>query len=76
MEDTAALHLPVLLKLTIQLTDEQFFQLCHNNRDLRFERTATGELIIMPPTGGTTGDRNAELTYQLRAVKMFYRVLF
>nr|WP_254658042.1 Uma2 family endonuclease [Pleurocapsa sp. PCC 7327] len=67
MEDTGTLHLPVPLELTIQLTDEQFFQLCHNNRDLRFERTATGELIIMPPTGGTTGDRNAELTYQLRA---------
>ena len=59
--------LPATLELTIDLTDEQFFQLCQNNRDLRFERTATGELIIMPPTGSETGDRNAELTYQLRA---------
>ena len=41
----------------IDLTDEQFFQLCQNNRDLRFERTATGELIIMPPRGSETGDR-------------------
>ena len=38
-----------------------------NNRDLRFERTATGKLIIMPPTGSETSERNAELTYQLRA---------
>lgn len=59
--------LPAPLELTIDLTDEQFFRLCQNNRDLRFERTATGELIIMPPTGSETGDRNAELTYQLRA---------
>lgn len=59
--------LPTPLKLDIDLTDEQFFQLCQNNHDLRFERTATGEVIIMPPTGSETGDRNADLTYQLRA---------
>jgi len=59
--------LPATLELNIDLTNEQFFQLCQNNRDLRFERTATGELIIMPPTGSETSDRNADLTYQLRA---------
>ncbi|NEO42932.1 MAG: Uma2 family endonuclease [Moorea sp. SIO4A3] len=59
--------LPATLELTIDLTDEQFFQLCQTNRDLRFERTARGELIIMPPTGSETSDRNADLTYQLRA---------
>jgi Uma2 family endonuclease len=67
MNDTATLNLPVPLELTVELSDEQFFQLCQNNRDLRFERTAEGELIIMPPTGGTTGDRNSELNFQLRA---------
>ena len=49
----------------IQLTDEQFFQLCQNHPDLRFERTASGELIIMPPTGGETGKRNFEIALQL-----------
>ena len=49
----------------IKLTDEQFFQLCQDNRDLRFERNANGELIIMPPTGGETGNRNGKLTQQL-----------
>ena len=53
------------LNPVIQLTDEQFFQLCQVNRDLRFERTATGELIVMPPAGGETGNRNAGLTAQL-----------
>ncbi|MGA9378835.1 MAG: Uma2 family endonuclease [Phormidium sp.] len=49
----------------IKLTDEQFFQLCQDNRNLRFERNANGELIIMPPTGGETGNRNAGLTAQV-----------
>ena len=51
----------------IHLTDEQLYQLCQTNRDVKFERTAAGELIVMPPTGGETGDRNAEITFQLRA---------
>ncbi len=55
------------LELNIKLTDEQFWHLCQDNPDWRFERTASGELIIMSPTGSETGDRNAELTYQLRA---------
>ena len=65
--NASTVSLPVPLELTVDLTDEQFFQLCQNNRDLKFERTATGELIIMLPTGSETGDRNADLTYQLRA---------
>lgn len=57
--------LSVNLNPIIKLTDEQFFQLCQINRDLKFERAATGELIIMPPTGGETGNRNGRLTQQL-----------
>ena len=53
------------LSPTIELTDEQFFQLCQNNQDLRIERTAQGELIIMPPTGWGSGSRNARLTQRL-----------
>ncbi len=55
------------LEPAIHLTDEQFYQLCQANRDVRFERTAKGELIVMPPTGGETGDRNSEMNFQLRA---------
>ena len=39
----------------IHLTDEQFYQLCQANRDVRFERTASCELKVKPPTGGKTG---------------------
>jgi Uma2 family endonuclease len=59
------LPLPTPLILDLDLTDEQFFQLCQNHRDLKFERTAAGELIIMSPTGGNTGKRNVKLTTQL-----------
>ncbi len=57
--------LTVNLDSVIKMTDEQFFQLCQNNRELRFERNANGELIIMPPTGGETGNRNGRLNQQL-----------
>ena len=58
---------PLVLHLhpAINLTDEQFFEFCQINRDLRIERTATGDLLIMPPTGSDTGNRNAKLTVQL-----------
>ncbi|OWY63443.1 hypothetical protein B7486_53090 [cyanobacterium TDX16] len=54
------------LEPAIHLTDEQFYQLCQANRNVRFERTAEGELIVMPPTGGETGDCNSEMNFQLR----------
>ena len=65
--ETPTIYLPPRLELKIDLTDEQFWQLCHENDDLRFERSATGELIIMSPTGSITGERNSELNFQLRA---------
>lgn len=55
----------VNLNPIIELTDEQFYQLCRANSDVKFERNAKGELIIMPPTGGGTGKRNIELAADL-----------
>ncbi len=49
----------------IKLTDEQFFQLCQENENIRLERTAKGELIIMSPAGGEASNRNAGLTAQI-----------
>lgn len=53
------------IELKIDLTDEQFWQLCQDNRDRQFERTATGTLQIMAPTGGETGRRNVKAITQL-----------
>jgi Uma2 family endonuclease len=51
--------------LTLIVTHEQLVQLAIANRDLQLERTATGELIVMPPTGGDTGNRNLDMEGQL-----------
>lgn len=57
MMNTYTLNLQPILKLD----DEQFLQLSQANPDLKFERSQQGNLIIMSPTGGETGNRNAEL---------------
>jgi Uma2 family endonuclease len=58
-----AVNIPPALTLTV--TREQFVQLALANRDLQLERTATGELIVMPPTGSDTGNRNLDIEGQL-----------
>ncbi|MEA5532893.1 Uma2 family endonuclease [Crocosphaera sp. XPORK-15E] len=52
---------------SLKLTDDQFYQLCQDNRDLRFERNSNGDMVIMSPTGGETGNRNSAINYQLYA---------
>ncbi|HBL12697.1 MAG TPA: hypothetical protein DD379_15110 [Cyanobacteria bacterium UBA11162] len=58
---------PLVLQMSpvLEMTDDQFFEFCQLNRDLRIERTAKGELIIMSPTGSETGNRNFDLIVQL-----------
>jgi Uma2 family endonuclease len=59
---------PVKLSLNVEkvgLTEEQFFQLCSENRDLRMELTAQKELIIMSPTGLKSGWRETVLATDL-----------
>jgi Uma2 family endonuclease len=53
------------LEPVLQLTREQFYELCQVNHDVRLERSSTGELIAMPPTGWGSGKRNADLTTDL-----------
>jgi hypothetical protein len=45
----------------VQLTDEQFFQLCINNPDVNLERRKAGALIVTSPVGGDSGNREMEL---------------
>lgn len=51
--------------LALRVTPEQFAAIAAVNRDLRFEHTATGELIVNPPTGGGSGKRNLSIIGQL-----------
>jgi Uma2 family endonuclease len=57
--------LTVRLAPLVMLTDDQLFEFCQINRDLRIERTAEGALVLMAPAGAESGARNAELTRQL-----------
>jgi Uma2 family endonuclease len=59
------MHLTVNLNSAMELTDDRFEQICSANRDLKFERTAQGELIVMSPTGSETGNQNWGLSGQL-----------
>ncbi|MDB9312085.1 Uma2 family endonuclease [Spirulina sp. CS-785/01] len=49
-------------QLSLKLSQADFMRLVLANQDLRLERTATGELVVNPPTGGETGRRNRRLT--------------
>ena len=55
----------ITIPTTFKVSHEQFKELAIVNRDLRLERTATGELIVMPPTGSETGNRNVDIEGQL-----------
>lgn len=59
---------PLVLRLrpVIELTADQFLELSSLNSDLRLERTAEGNLEIMVPTGGETGNSNIELAAQIQ----------
>jgi Uma2 family endonuclease len=58
---------PLVLQIppSIQMTDEQFFEFCQVNRDLRIEQNKFRELVIMPPTGSETGNREVNVLGQL-----------
>ena len=62
------LNVPFRLKVeATRLTEQQFVELCRENRDLRFELTADKELVIMAPAGSETGRQNSEIAYTLMA---------
>jgi Uma2 family endonuclease len=57
--------LPLRVRMTEPLDDDELLELCAKNGNLRIERTSDGELIIMPPAGGETGLRNLDISMQL-----------
>jgi Uma2 family endonuclease len=57
--------LVVKLAPLVKLDDDQLFDFCQLNRDLRIERDAEGALILMAPVGGASSARNMEVCRQL-----------
>ncbi|HAN75756.1 MAG TPA: hypothetical protein DCQ63_16880 [Planktothrix sp. UBA8402] len=57
---------PIILSFkNVTLSDEQFYQLCQDNENWQLERTVKGELVIMPPVGGVSGNRESDLNADL-----------
>jgi Uma2 family endonuclease len=61
LSSTIVLRIPPKL----QMTDDEFFELCQINSELRIERNKSGELLIMPPTGSETGNRSGSVFGEL-----------
>jgi Uma2 family endonuclease len=53
------------LMILPEMSAEQFYEFCRCNADLRIERSAQGEVIVLPPTFADTGNRNNKLSYQV-----------
>lgn len=51
----------------LKLSHADFEQIGRANPEWKFEQTALGELVVVPPTGGTSGKKNRSLTGQLDA---------
>jgi len=61
LPETEQAPLIIHLQPIIKLTDDQLFDLCQINEDLWIERTAEGDLVIMPPEGWETSHRSITL---------------
>ena len=62
---TETAPLKVFLPAIASMSRADFYEFCQANRDLRIERTATGDVLIMPPAFSDTGNRNFNLAVQL-----------
>jgi Uma2 family endonuclease len=56
---------PLMLQMPSSMTDDQFFEFCQLNRDLRIERNKFGEISIMSLAGSETGNRGFNIALQL-----------
>ncbi|MGH9469811.1 MAG: Uma2 family endonuclease [Terriglobia bacterium] len=55
---------------TLDWSEDEFFRFCQTNRELRVERSAEGEIIIMSPAGGYSSFESGEVFGQVRAWAM------
>lgn len=55
-------HLRLDFRRARRLSDNDFFEMCQDNRDARIEMDKNGDIEIMAPTGTETGIKNFELS--------------
>jgi len=64
----------VLRGLVTEFSDDEFFEFCQANDDLRLERSANGEIVIMTPAGFFSSAHSAEVVSQLRNWNKKYKL--
>jgi Uma2 family endonuclease len=57
--------LPIRIPDLPSMDNDRLYNFCIYNPELKIERTHKGELLIMAPTGGETGNRNSKITKKL-----------
>ncbi|NJM62047.1 MAG: Uma2 family endonuclease [Oscillatoriales cyanobacterium RU_3_3] len=65
LQTSRAITINIPPALTLTVRPRTVCRIGDRNRELQLERTATGELIVNPPTGGETGYRNLDIEGQL-----------
>jgi Uma2 family endonuclease len=67
VQSTVPLPIDVSSLMTLpQMSDAQFYEFCRTNPELRIERNANGEVIVMPPAFSDTGNRNIKISAQVQ----------
>jgi len=61
-EGLDAVRLPTAI---LSWSEDEFFDFCQANRDLRIERSTKGEITVMSPAGGYASFQNLEVARQL-----------
>ncbi len=62
-----ALPVKVILNPDHLMTDDEYYDFCVANPDIRFERTEQGEIIVVPPAGGESDHRCLDCGSQLNS---------
>jgi len=60
--------LPATLRLNpeLHMSDDEYYEFCMANPEVFFERTAEGEIVIVPPVGLESNDREVDIASELR----------
>jgi Uma2 family endonuclease len=62
---SASAPLTIELPAVVEMTHQEFYEFCLANQNLRIERNANGEVVIMSPAFADTGNRNFNIAVQL-----------
>jgi Uma2 family endonuclease len=63
--DQISLPIDLSSLIPMKMSNQQFYEFCRTNPELRIERNANGEIIVMPPAFSDTGNRNSKVSGQL-----------